>query len=94
MATYLMIGKYSIDAIGKISSARTSRGKEIVADCDGVLKAGYALLGDRDLILIAEFPNTEKAIKASTTLSKELGIGFTTSPAISMEDFDKVITGK
>jgi len=43
---------------------------------------------------IAEFPTTEKAIKASTTLSKELGIGFSTAPAISIEHFDKIITGK
>ena len=94
MTTYIMMGKYSIDAIGKINTARTKRGKEIIAGCEGELKAGYALLGERDLVLIAEFPTTEKAIKASTTLSKELGIGFSTAPAISIEDFDKIITGK
>ena len=35
-----------------------------------------------------------EAIKASTTLSKELGIGFSTAPAISIEDFDKIMAGK
>lgn len=94
MAMYIMMGKYSLDAIGKISAERTTKGKKIVADCEGSLKGGYAMLGERDLILIAEFPNTEKAIKASTKLSKELGIGFSTAPAITMEDFDKVIAGK
>jgi len=52
------------------------------------------MLGERDLVLIAEFPTIEKAIKASTTLSKELGIGFSTAPAISIEDFDKIMAGK
>lgn len=94
MTTYIMMGKYSIDSIGKINAARTKRGSEIIAGCQGQLKAGYAMLGERDLVLIAEFPNTEKAIKASTTLSKELGIGFSTCPAISIEDFDKIIALK
>jgi uncharacterized protein with GYD domain len=94
MNTYIMMGKYSIDSIGKINAARTKRGKEIITRCEGELKTGYALLGERDLVIIAEFPSTEKAIKASSTLSKELGIGFTTSPAISFEEFDKVMAGK
>ena len=94
MNTYIMMGKYSLDAMGKISSSRTKKGEEIIAGCGGKLKSGYAMLGEKDLILIAEFPSTEKAIKASSTLSNELGIGFTTSPAISFEEFDKVITQK
>ena len=94
MTTYIMMGKYSIDSIGKMNAARTKRGKEIIASCEGELKAGYAILGERDLVLIAEFPTTEQAIKASTNLSKELGIGFSSAPAISIEDFDKIIAGK
>ena len=91
MNTYIMMGKYSLDAIAKINPTRTKKGEEIIAACQGKLKSGYAMLGEKDLILITEFPSTEKAIKASSTLSKELGIGFTTSPAISFEEFDKVI---
>ena len=60
----------------------------------GALKAGYALLGDKDLVLVVEFPGTDKAMKASVALSKLLGIGFTTAPAVSVEDFDKLIKGK
>ena len=44
-----------------------------------------------DLLLVAEFPGTEAAMKASATLSKLLGISFTTSPAVSGEDFDKIM---
>ena len=55
------------------------------------MKAGYALLGEIDLVLITEFRNTEQAMKASVGLSKLLGISFTTSPAVSMEDFDKLM---
>jgi uncharacterized protein with GYD domain len=89
-----MIGKYSIDAIAKISPVRTKSAKAIISDSGGELKSGYAMLGEKDIVLIVEYPNIEKAIKASTTLSKELGIDFNTSPALSIEDFDKLIGGK
>ena len=91
MATYLMFGKYSLESIGKISAARTKSATAAIGDCGGQLKGGYALLGEKDLVLIAEFPSTEAAMKASVALSKLLGIGFTTAPAVSIEEFDKLL---
>jgi hypothetical protein len=38
-----------------------------------------------------ELPNNEQAIKTSVALSKVLGIGFTSSPAVSFETFDKLM---
>jgi uncharacterized protein with GYD domain len=93
MATYVMFGKYSIDAIGQISAARTKSATAVIRDCGGELKAGYALLGEKDLVFIVEFPGTREVMKASVALSKLLGIGFTTAPAVSVEEFDKLITG-
>ena len=57
----------------------------------GEFKAGYALLGEIDLILIVELPDNGQAIKTSAALSKMLGISFTTSPAVSAEEFDKLM---
>ena len=94
MATYLLFGKYSIDALAKISVARTKNANAILGDCGGVLKAGYALLGETDLVLVVEFPSIEKAMKASVSLGKQLGIGFKTAPAVNVEEFDKLIAGK
>ena len=94
MATYLLFGKYSIDALSKISAARTKSVNSILGDLAGVLKAAYALLGETDLVLVVEFPSTEKAMKASISLAKKLGIGFKTAPAVSVEEFDKLIAGK
>jgi uncharacterized protein with GYD domain len=94
MATYLLFGKYSIDALAKISAARTKSANAILGDCGGVLKAGYALLGETDLVLVVEFPSIEKAMKASVSLGKALGIGFKTAPAVNVEEFDKLIAGK
>jgi uncharacterized protein with GYD domain len=94
MATYILFGKYTVDAVGKISAARTKSANKIIADNGGELKTSYALLGETDLVLVTEFPSVEKAMKASIQLSKQLGIGFTTAPAVSIEDFDKLVAGK
>jgi uncharacterized protein with GYD domain len=51
----------------------------------------YALLGEKDLVFIVNFPGTEQAIKASVALSKATGIAFTTLPAVTVEEFDKLI---
>ena len=56
----------------------------------GKLKGGYALLGEYDPVLIVDLPDTESAMKTSVALSKMLGVGFTTAPAVTIETFDKL----
>jgi uncharacterized protein with GYD domain len=91
MATFFMFGKYSSDSIKQISSQRTSAAVAEIEKNGGKLSAGYALLGKYDLVLIVDFPGTEQAIKASVGLAKLLGISFTTAPAVTMEEFDKLV---
>jgi len=91
MATYLMFGKYSQESIKAISSQRTKDAAKLVAENGGSVKGGYALLGDTDLVLVTEFPGVEQAIKASVGLAKLLGISFKTSPAVTIEEFDKLV---
>jgi hypothetical protein len=38
-----------------------------------------------------DFPNEKQAMKTSVELAKLLGIGFTTAPAVSVEEFDKLL---
>lgn len=94
MATYVMLGSYSVEAIARISAARTKAAAKIIGDCDGQLKAAYVLLGDVDILLVTEFPGIEKAMKASVTLSRQLGIAFKTAAAVSVEEFDRLVAGK
>lgn len=88
MATYVLFGNYSSDSLRGIGEQRTREAIKIINEARGKLVSGYALLGDIDLILIVEFPNTESAMKASVQLSKLTGIAFKTSPALSVEKFD------
>lgn len=91
MATYFMFGKYSHDSIKHISAKRTTEAAAEIEKNGGKLKAGYALLGEHDLVLIVDFPGPEQAMKTSIALAKQLGISFSTSPAVSVEDFDKLV---
>lgn len=91
MATYFMFGSYSVDSLKQISSARTQQATALIEKNGGTVKSGYALLGDKDLVFIVDLPDTEGAIKTSVGLSKLLGIAFTTAPAVSFDDFDKIM---
>jgi uncharacterized protein with GYD domain len=91
MATFIMFGDYSIDSVKKISSQRTEETKKLIKKNGGELKAGYAILGKTDLVLIVDFPDTNQALKTSVGLSKLLGISFSTSPAVTIKEFDKLI---
>ena len=91
MATYIMFGKYSMDAVSKISAERTEKAEALIKANGGTLKAAYAVLGAYDLILIAEFPGTEQAMKVSVEAARAFGISFTTAPAVSVEAFDKMM---
>ena len=91
MGTFFMFGRYSQESIKAISAERTEKTKALFEKYGGRLVSGYALLGDVDLVLIVEFPGKEEAIKASVALSKMLGIGFSTAPAVTVETFDTLI---
>ena len=91
MSTYLMFGKYSTDAVKAISAERTEKSIALIKQNGGELKGGYALLGDIDLVLIVDLPDTEHAMKTSAALSNLLGISFSTAPAVSVGDFDKLM---
>ncbi len=91
MATFLMFGKYSAQALKETSPGRTQKAKDKVKELGGEVKAIYAVLGKMDLLLVVNLPDIEAAVKASMALSKMTGISFTTAPALPVEEFDKII---
>lgn len=91
MATFLMFGKYSEESIRKIRPERTDKTVKLIEKYGGKLNGGYAMLGEKDLVLIVELPGQDEAMKLSVALSKMLGIGFSTAPAVTLEEFDKLV---
>jgi uncharacterized protein with GYD domain len=85
-----MFGKYSSKGVKEISAERTEKATAVMDKLGGKVHAGYALLGETDLVLIVDFPGVTEAMKASVELNKLLGISFTTSPAVTIEEFDKL----
>ncbi len=93
MATFVMIGKYSPAAMEGISAQRTDQAVALMGKYGGKLEAAYALLGDTDLVFVTDFPDTAQAMKASVALTKATSIAFTTSPAVTIAEFDKLTEG-
>lgn len=91
MAKFLMLGKYSQEALKGISGERTKKALAIIEKAGGKVEAMYALLGGYDLALLVELPGTTQAMKVSIALSELSGVAFTTSPAMAVEEFDKAI---
>ena len=90
MATFFMYGKYSTEAMGGISAERTRKASDVIAKAGGKLISAYALLGKYDLVAITDFPGVTEVMKASIALNKLTGISFTSFPAISVAEFDKI----
>jgi uncharacterized protein with GYD domain len=91
MATYVMFGKYSVEGVKGISARRSDEAKALIKKNGGELKAAYAMLGGTDLVMIVEMPDTARAMATSAALAKLTGIAFTTSPAVTIEEFDKLM---
>ena len=91
MSTFFMFGKYSQQAIKNISADRTRKAINAIQKLGGRVKSVYALLGDHDLVFIVNLPSAGQATIASIALSKMTGISFKTSPAIPVEEFDKLV---
>ncbi len=90
MEIFFMFGKYSEDALKKISARRTEQASDIIKEVGGEYQSAYALLGEYDIVIIATFPGTQEAMRASLGLHKLTGIAFTTAPAVEVGDFDKI----
>lgn len=91
MALFVMSGKYTAEAIRAVSKKRTELAKGILKECGGKLVAGYATLGASDVLLVADLPGIDEAVKASIEMTRALGIAFSTAPAVSVEEFDNIV---
>ena len=91
MATFFMFGRYTPEALKGISAKRTKDAENLVKKFGGKVESVYALLGEKDLVFICSFPGMAQAMKASVALSKRTAISFTTSPAVTVREFDRLM---
>ena len=81
----------SASSISRINAKRSDEARAVVEQRGGEIKAVYALLGKVDLVAIVELPDTARAMQTSAALSKLLGADFTTAPAVTADEFDKLM---
>jgi len=91
MATFVMLGKYSLEGAKAITGERTKTVVDLVAKSGGKVNSVYALLGEYDLVFVIDFPGVSQVMQASVNLTKMTGISFTTLPAVTVEEFDKLV---
>ncbi|OGX05849.1 MAG: hypothetical protein A2Z88_01100 [Omnitrophica WOR_2 bacterium GWA2_47_8] len=91
METFFLFGKYSTDALKKISADRTRKAISTIQKLGGRVKSVYALLGENDLVFIVNLPTAAQATLASIALTKSTGIAFTTCTAIPIDQFDRLV---
>ncbi|MCM8819834.1 MAG: GYD domain-containing protein [Candidatus Omnitrophica bacterium] len=91
MAKFLMLGKYTLEGVKGISKERTKKVKTTIQKCGGNIESMYVLLGEYDLAFLVDFPDNLAAVKASVQLTKLTGIGFSSLPALDVDEFDKAI---
>jgi len=91
MSTFFMFGKYSAEALAKVSVERTRQANAAIEKSGGQVKGIYALLGEYDVVIIAELPRMADAMKASIALKRLTDISFFTSAAMPVEEFDQLV---
>jgi uncharacterized protein with GYD domain len=93
MATFFMFGKYSTEASLGISAERTVKVREAIEKVGGRVDSIYVLLGEYDVVIIAEFPRMAEAMQASIILKRLTDISFFTAAAMPVDEFDKLAEG-
>ena len=91
MPIFMMFGNYTSEATRGISSERTRQATEVIKRHGGKVVSMYAVLGQHDLVLTLDLPDTEAALRTSAELNKLTGITFVTSPVVDVEKFDRLI---
>ena len=92
MPKFLMLGKYSSEALKGISPERTDKAVELIRKNGGKVISMYSVLGEKDLVFILDLPDAERALATSVALNRLTGVSFTTSPVVEVEKFDKLIS--
>jgi len=91
MATFFMFGRYTTEALEKVSVDRTRQVRRVMEELGGQIKGVYALLGEYDIVLIVELPRMAEAMKASIILKRLTDISFFTAAAMPVEEFDQIV---
>jgi uncharacterized protein with GYD domain len=92
MPIFMMFGKYSTESLKSVSAERTRKAVRIINANGGKVISMYAVMGEHDLVLTLDFPDSEQALMTSVALNQLTGISFVTSPVVDVEQFDRLMS--
>lgn len=90
MTSFFLFGSYTQEALDGIDAGRTKKAEEIITGYGGKLRSVYALLGEYDIVMIADLPGVPEALQISIALTRDTGIAFSSCPAVAVADFDRL----
>jgi uncharacterized protein with GYD domain len=93
MATFFIFGKYAAGGVQGISASRTEEARRLIQGLGGQVKDIYALLGENDVVIIADLPRMAEAMQASIALKRLTEMSFFTVPAMPIHEFDELCGG-
>jgi len=93
MPTYISLIQYTQQGMQKIkeSPARLDHAKKGYEAAGGKIKDFYLVMGEYDLIIVAELPNDEAVAKLSLTLGSAGNIRSVTSRAFTEAEYRKIV---
>ena len=95
MPKFLIEASYSADGMKGLqrdkAAGRTAAVKKALKAVDGQLECVYWCLGDRDVILIAELPDSVAACALATTVSASGLVRTKTTALLSADEVDKAL---
>jgi uncharacterized protein with GYD domain len=92
MQAYVSLYKYK-GAIKGGGPERFEKVKEIVADEQGRILHIYGLLGEYDVLSVAEFPDNRSAMRAALRIGNLIDAQTNTMAAVEGNDFLQILSG-
>jgi uncharacterized protein with GYD domain len=93
MPTYISLIQYTQQGLQKIkeSPSRLDAAKKAYEQAGGKLKDVYLIMGEYDIVVVAELPNDDAAAKLALTLGAMGNIRTRTSRAFTEAEYRKLI---
>ena len=93
MPTYISLIQYTQQGLSKVkeSPSRLDQAKKAYEQAGGKLRDFYLVMGEYDIVAIADLPNDEAAAKIALTLGSAGNIRTRTSRAFTEAEYRKLI---
>ena len=91
MNTFFLFGKYHLDQVCKITADQNRQIDDLVTQMGGQMIGYYALMNRNELLLNAELPTVETAVKLNSALESLLGLEFCWELATPIEAFTSIM---